>query len=87
MGVAKTNDEAVAFARVLDEAGVVLLFRDKVHLHPNKAVIVKGSVRLPLALRTLPVPVTVPLAKFPHLGVQFHFPGDTEDFPFTFLMA
>lgn len=36
MGVAKTNDEAVAFARVLDEAGVILLFRDKVYLHPDK---------------------------------------------------
>ncbi|KAL3653176.1 hypothetical protein CASFOL_002857 [Castilleja foliolosa] len=36
IGVAKTADEAAAFSRVLDEAGVVLLFRDKVHLHPDK---------------------------------------------------
>lgn len=36
MGVAKSVDEAAAFARVLDEAGVVLLFRDKVYLHPDK---------------------------------------------------
>lgn len=38
MGVAKTADEAAAFARVLDEAGVVLLFRDKVYLHPDKVL-------------------------------------------------
>lgn len=36
MGVARSIDEAVTFARVLDEAGVVLLFRDKVYLHPDK---------------------------------------------------
>ncbi|KAE8655740.1 Calcium uniporter protein 5 [Hibiscus syriacus] len=30
MGVARSLDEAIAFARVLDEAGVVLFFRDKV---------------------------------------------------------
>lgn len=36
MGVAKNPEEAMSFARVLDEAGVVLLFRDKVHLHPDK---------------------------------------------------
>lgn len=36
MGVAKSTDEAAAFARVLDDAGVVLLFRDKVYLHPDK---------------------------------------------------
>jgi hypothetical protein len=34
--VARSPEEAVAFARVLDEAGVVLLFRDKVYLHPDK---------------------------------------------------
>ncbi|MCI15139.1 hypothetical protein A2U01_0036275, partial [Trifolium medium] len=27
---------ASAFAKVLDEAGVILLFRDKVYLHPDK---------------------------------------------------
>ncbi|KAK4407591.1 Calcium uniporter protein 5, mitochondrial [Sesamum angolense] len=36
MGVAKSADEAAAYARVLDDAGVVMLFRDKVYLHPNK---------------------------------------------------
>ncbi|KAK3039852.1 hypothetical protein RJ639_028245 [Escallonia herrerae] len=49
MGVAKSTDEAAAFARVLDEAGVVLLFRDKVYLHPDKVVdLVRKAV--PLAL-------------------------------------
>lgn len=36
IGVAKTVDEAKRFASVLDEAGVVLVFRDKVYLHPDK---------------------------------------------------
>lgn len=36
MGIARSQDEAVEFARVLDDAGVVLLFRDKVYLHPDK---------------------------------------------------
>lgn len=35
-GVAKSREEAAAFARVLDEAGVVLIFRDKVYLHPDQ---------------------------------------------------
>lgn len=49
MGVAKSRDEAVAFAKILDEAGVVLLFRDKVYLHPDKVVdLVRRAV--PLAL-------------------------------------
>ncbi|EEF35963.1 calcium uniporter protein 6, mitochondrial [Ricinus communis] len=49
MGVARSQDEAAAFARVLDEAGVVLLFRDKVYLHPDKVVeLVKRA--MPLAL-------------------------------------
>uniref|UniRef100_A0A5B7BWH3 Calcium uniporter protein C-terminal domain-containing protein n=1 Tax=Davidia involucrata TaxID=16924 RepID=A0A5B7BWH3_DAVIN len=49
LGVAKSLDEAAAFARVLDEAGVVLLFRDKVYLHPDKVVeLVRRAV--PLAL-------------------------------------
>ncbi|XP_075519751.1 calcium uniporter protein 2, mitochondrial-like [Primulina tabacum] len=49
LGVAKSADEAAAFARVLDEAGVVLLFRDKVYLHPDKVVdLVRRAV--PLAL-------------------------------------
>lgn len=49
MGVAKSSDEAATFARVLDEAGIVLLFRDKVYLHPDKVVdLVRNAV--PLAL-------------------------------------
>lgn len=36
IGVARSSDEAATFARILDEAGVVLLFRDKVYLHPDK---------------------------------------------------
>ncbi|ONK55257.1 uncharacterized protein A4U43_UnF5810 [Asparagus officinalis] len=49
MGVARTKEEAAAFARVLDDAGVLLLFRDKVYLHPDKVVeLVTRAV--PLAL-------------------------------------
>ncbi|XP_057509084.1 calcium uniporter protein 5, mitochondrial-like [Actinidia eriantha] len=49
IGVAKSRDEAAAFARILDEAGVVLMFRDKVYLHPDKVVdLVRRAV--PLAL-------------------------------------
>ncbi|XP_009588622.1 calcium uniporter protein 5, mitochondrial-like isoform X1 [Nicotiana tomentosiformis] len=49
IGLAKTQGEAVAFARLLDEAGVIWLFRDKVYLHPNKVV---DEIRraVPLAL-------------------------------------
>ncbi|CAF2082227.1 unnamed protein product [Brassica rapa subsp. narinosa] len=38
MGLARSPDEAHVFARVLDDAGVVLIFRDKVYLHPDKVV-------------------------------------------------
>ncbi|EOA36961.1 hypothetical protein CARUB_v10009897mg [Capsella rubella] len=38
MGIARSPDEAHIFARVLDDAGVVLIFRDKVFLHPDKVV-------------------------------------------------
>ncbi|GER28148.1 hypothetical protein STAS_03907 [Striga asiatica] len=49
IGVAKSPEEAAAFARVLDEAGVVLLFRDKVYLHPDKVVdLVRRAVPLSL---------------------------------------
>lgn len=36
MGVVKDIHEAKNFAKVLDDAGVVVLFRDKVYLHPDK---------------------------------------------------
>ncbi|XP_008804659.2 calcium uniporter protein 6, mitochondrial-like [Phoenix dactylifera] len=50
MGVARTREEAVTFSRVLDEAGVLLLFRDKVYLHPDKVVdLVSRAVPLALA--------------------------------------
>jgi len=39
MGVARNSEEASAYAKVLDEAGVILLFRDKVYLHPDKVCI------------------------------------------------
>ncbi|KAL9235539.1 hypothetical protein vseg_010290 [Gypsophila vaccaria] len=48
-GVARSVDEAVEFAKVLDDAGVVILFRDRVFLRPDKVVeLVTSSV--PLAL-------------------------------------
>ena len=39
MGIARSNEEATAFAQVLDEADVILLFCDKVYLHPDKVEI------------------------------------------------
>ncbi|KAL1541013.1 calcium uniporter protein 5, mitochondrial-like [Salvia divinorum] len=49
IGVAKTAAEAAEFARVLDEAGVILLFRDRVYLHPDKVVdLVRKAVPLSL---------------------------------------
>lgn len=49
MGVAKSMEEATAFAKTLDDAGVVLLFRDKVYLRPDRVVdLVRRAV--PLAL-------------------------------------
>lgn len=38
MGVARSRNEAAAFVRALDEVGVVLLFRDKVYLRPDKVI-------------------------------------------------
>ncbi|KAF3792907.1 Calcium uniporter protein 6 [Nymphaea thermarum] len=49
LGVARSTEEAAALAKVLDEAGVVLLFRDKVYLHPDK-VAELVSRAMPLAL-------------------------------------
>lgn len=51
MGVARNKEEAATFARVLDEAGVVLLFRDNVYLHPEKVVDLVSKA-VPLALMT-----------------------------------
>ncbi|XP_054817406.1 calcium uniporter protein 5, mitochondrial-like [Prosopis cineraria] len=62
MGVARNHAEATAFARVLDEAGVILLFRDKVHLHPEKVVdLVRRAV--PLALTAEDDPMREELKK------------------------
>ncbi|RZC47597.1 hypothetical protein C5167_040552 [Papaver somniferum] len=49
IGIARSYDEAAALVRVLDEAGIILLFRDKVHLHPVKVVDLVGRA-VPLAL-------------------------------------
>lgn len=35
-GAARTRDEAEGLARAMDDAGVLLLFRDKAYLHPEK---------------------------------------------------
>ncbi|CAD6268613.1 unnamed protein product [Miscanthus lutarioriparius] len=49
-GAARTHAEAEALARALDHAGVVLLFRDKAYLHPEKVVdLVRRAVPLALA--------------------------------------
>ncbi|XP_061347981.1 calcium uniporter protein 5, mitochondrial-like [Gastrolobium bilobum] len=56
MGVARNPEEATAFAKVLDEAGVILLFRDKVYLHPDKVVdLVRRAVPLALTAENDPV--------------------------------
>ncbi|QCD77945.1 protein MA [Vigna unguiculata] len=56
MGIARSPEEAAAFARVLDEAGVVLLFRDKVYLHPDKVVdLVRRAVPLALTAENDPI--------------------------------
>ncbi|KAL6653482.1 hypothetical protein ACP70R_009060 [Stipagrostis hirtigluma subsp. patula] len=48
-GAARTHRDAEALARAMDDAGVVLLFRDKAYLHPEKVVdLVRRAV--PLAL-------------------------------------
>ncbi|XP_027336170.1 calcium uniporter protein 6, mitochondrial-like [Abrus precatorius] len=61
-GIAKNHEEAVAFARVLDEAGVILLFRDKVYLHPDKVLdLVRRAV--PLALTSENDPIREELKK------------------------
>ncbi|XBH68935.1 hypothetical protein VPH35_096960 [Triticum aestivum] len=48
-GAARTRDDAEGLARAMDDAGVLLLFRDKAYLHPEKVVdLVRRAV--PLAL-------------------------------------
>ncbi|XP_042423928.1 calcium uniporter protein 5, mitochondrial-like [Zingiber officinale] len=49
MGVARSRNEAAAFVRALDEVGVVLLFRDKVYLRPDKVLDLVRKV-VPFAL-------------------------------------
>lgn len=62
MGVARNSEESTAFAKVLDEAGVILLFRDKVYLHPEKVVdLVRRAV--PLALTSEDDPAREELKK------------------------
>ncbi|KAK4741131.1 hypothetical protein SAY87_024719 [Trapa incisa] len=64
VGVSKSPGEAAAFARVLDEAGIILLFRDKVYLHPDKIVdLVRKAVPLPLALTPEDDPIREELKK------------------------
>ncbi|KAM0873278.1 hypothetical protein ACQ4PT_038178 [Festuca glaucescens] len=49
-GAARTRAEATALAGALDDAGVVLLFRDKVYLQPDKIVdLVRKAMPLALA--------------------------------------
>ncbi|KAG0539902.1 hypothetical protein BDA96_03G362300 [Sorghum bicolor] len=48
-GAARTRAEAAALAGALDEAGVVLLFRDRVYLQPDKIVDLVRKA-MPLAL-------------------------------------
>ncbi|KAK1667581.1 hypothetical protein QYE76_055740 [Lolium multiflorum] len=49
-GAARTRAEATALAGALDHAGVVLLFRDKVYLQPDKIVdLVRKAMPLALA--------------------------------------
>ncbi|KAF1890056.1 hypothetical protein Lal_00025388 [Lupinus albus] len=56
MGVAKNSEEAAAFAKVLDDAGDILLFRDKVYLHPDKVVdLVRRAVPLALTAENDPI--------------------------------
>ncbi|KAI4319365.1 hypothetical protein MLD38_032969 [Melastoma candidum] len=56
LGIARNRDEAVEFARALDEAGVVLHFRDKIYLHPDKVVeLVRRAVPIELTAEDDPI--------------------------------
>ncbi|KAM5582889.1 calcium uniporter protein 5, mitochondrial [Rosa sericea] len=69
IGVARSRDEAATFARVLDEAGVILLFRDKVLLHPDRVVdLVRRAV--PLALTPDNDPVWEELKKMQEKKIE-----------------
>ncbi|GKA02963.1 calcium uniporter protein 6, mitochondrial-like protein [Tanacetum coccineum] len=49
IGAAKSIEEAKEVEKVFDEAGAISIFRDKVHLHPNK-VLDMVRIVVPLAL-------------------------------------
>ncbi|KAF7831200.1 calcium uniporter protein 6, mitochondrial-like [Senna tora] len=69
MGVARSPQEASSYARVLDEAGVILLFRDKVYLHPQKvADLVRRAV--PLALLSEDDPTKEELKKLQEKKIE-----------------
>ncbi|KAM0875366.1 hypothetical protein ACQ4PT_036834 [Festuca glaucescens] len=54
-GAARTHGEAEGLARAMDDAGVLLLFRDKAYLHPEKVVdLVRRAVPLALELENDP---------------------------------
>lgn len=53
IGVARSQEEAAAFARVLDEAGVIILFRDKVLLHPDRVCLLLTSCFWFLSLKLI----------------------------------
>lgn len=64
MGVAKSEDEAAAFARALDDAGVVLMFRDKVYLHPNKVLILFYLFFIRLVFDSFCLPILIHISLF-----------------------
>uniref|UniRef100_A0A453HPN3 Calcium uniporter protein C-terminal domain-containing protein n=2 Tax=Aegilops tauschii subsp. strangulata TaxID=200361 RepID=A0A453HPN3_AEGTS len=58
-GAARTRGEAEVLARAMDDAGVVLLFRDKAYLHPEKRLFSDSSscARRALLVKVMPTPV------------------------------
>ncbi|KAL5578070.1 hypothetical protein UlMin_019769 [Ulmus minor] len=66
IGVARSFEEAAAFAWILDEAGVILLFRDKVYLHPDKVVyLVRKAECLYVQVYLI---ISIPLPRVFHLS-------------------
>uniref|UniRef100_A0A1J3KA05 Calcium uniporter protein 5, mitochondrial n=1 Tax=Noccaea caerulescens TaxID=107243 RepID=A0A1J3KA05_NOCCA len=62
LGITRSLNEAHAFARVLDDAGVILIFRDKVYLHPGKVVdLIRKAV--PLGLNPEDDPIKIEFDK------------------------